>query len=288
MVLPAQPRASEGPELRELLLGSEGRFAVITDAALRVRPRPEARSARAWRCASFLDGADALRRMLQAEIAPPLVRLSDEVESAMLGVSGGALLLTGVEGAAHDVPRLEERIASTIAAGAASLDRTVAERWFDTRFDAPYLRDALLERDVLADSLETAALWSDLATVYERVRAALAGALDPNGRALVLCHISHAYAIGASLYFTFLAPGGHDAEARWRSAKRAALDAIVGNGGVVSHHHGIGRDHREWLAKRYGSSAARAIDAVASAFDPNGVLAGNRPARVRTMLEASR
>ena len=140
---------------------------------------------------------------------------------------------------------------------------------------------------MIVDSLETAALWSDIADLYANVRGAIARAVDPSGRAIVFCHISHAYATGASLYFTFLAPGGDDALARWSATKRAALDAIVANRGVVSHHHGVGRDHREWLTKRYGS-ATRIVDAIAAAFDPGRMLAANRSGPVRTTPAAAR
>jgi alkyldihydroxyacetonephosphate synthase len=205
----------------------------------------------------------------------------------MLGLATGALLLVGAEGTAREVASLTERVASTIGGDASALDTFQAERWYQTRFDAPYLRDAMLEHGVIADSLETAALWSELPALYAATRSAIARALYPSGRAIVLCHISHAYATGASLYFTFLAPGGDDALARWSAAKRGALDAIVANGGVVSHHHGVGRDHREWLAKRYGS-ATRIVDAIAAAFDPGRMLAANRAGPVRTTPAASR
>ena len=287
IVLPAQPAASEGIDLRELLLGSEGRCAVITEATLRVRPRPEEQRVAAWRCASFAEGAEVIRALLQEGVAPELVRLSDDVESAMLGVPSGALLLIGAEGTANDVASMAERVSAVIGTRASPLDAPLAARWYETRFDAPFLRDALIERDVIADSLETAALWSDLMELYVKTRGAIARALDPGGRTIVLCHVSHAYATGASLYFTFLAPGGDDALARWTAAKRAALDTIVANGGVVSHHHGVGRDHREWLAKRYGN-ATRIVDAIAAAFDPTRMLAANRAGPVRTMPAAAR
>jgi alkyldihydroxyacetonephosphate synthase len=287
IALPAQPSASEGIEMRELLLGSEGRCAVITEASLRVRPRPEEQRFSAWFCGTFGEGAEVIRALLQAGIAPQLLRLSDEFESAMLGLPSGALLLVGAEGTAREVASLTERVASTIGGNASALDTFQAERWYQTRFDAPYLRDAMLERDIIADSLETAALWSELPALYAATRSAIARALGPSGRAIVLCHISHAYATGASLYFTFLAPGGDDALVRWSAAKRAALDAIVASGGVVSHHHGVGRDHREWLAKRYGN-ATRIVDAIAAAFDPGRMLAANRAGPVRTTPAASR
>jgi len=285
--LPAQPPASEGIDLRDLLIGSEGRCAIITEATLRVRPMPEERKATAWRCGSFFEGVELVRTLLQQGVAPDLVRLSDEVESALLGLPGGALLILGAEGAKEPVAHVTDHVAHIVGAKAVALDAGIATRWYETRFDAPYVRDALLERDVIADSLETAALWSALPDVYARTRLAIARGLDPRGRTIVLCHLSHAYETGASLYFTFLAPGGEDSVVRWSAAKRAALDAIVESGGVVSHHHGVGRDHREWLSKRYGS-ATRVVDAVAAAFDPNKVLAANRAGPVRTTPAAAR
>src|SRR6185436_5206684 len=116
-----------------------------------------------------------------------------EAETTMLAGTAGALLIAGVEGTATDVARRRDRIAA-VGAGARPLGPQPAERWHETRYDAPYLRDALLERGVLADSLETATLWSNVETVHRAVRDALRAALDPAGRALVLCHLSHAYA----------------------------------------------------------------------------------------------
>jgi alkyldihydroxyacetonephosphate synthase len=275
IVIPPMPPSSEGPDLRELVLGSEGRFGVITDVSLRVRPLPEAADRNAWLFGSFAEGLAAVRAALQDGAAPHLVRLSDEAETTLLANTSGALLITGLEGTTADVARDRAGLAA-IGAGARALGPEPAARWYETRYDAPYLRDALLERGVLADSLETATLWSNAETVHRAVRDALRAALDPAGRALVLCHVSHAYATGASLYFTFVAPGGGDALERWWSAKRAALDAMLATGAVVSHHHGIGRDHREWQARRLGPTAVSAIDAVAGVLDPGRVLAANR------------
>lgn len=276
IVLPAMPPSAEGPDLLQLLVGSEGRYGVITDVALRVRPAPERIAGLAWLFPSFEDGAFAVRSLMQDGPAPALVRLSDAAETRMLARVDGALLLVAASGRARDVEATLALVSSGIGTRAKALGAAPYERWHATRYDAPYLRDALLERDVLADSLETATTWASLAAVRAAVGDALARALDPQERALVLCHLSHAYPVGASLYFTFVAPGGDDAVERWWAAKRAALDAMVANGATVSHHHGIGRDHREWQARRLGGTGMRAIDAVAAALDPDRVLAANR------------
>ena len=276
IVIPAMPPSAEGPDLLQMVVGSEGRYGVITDVALRVRAAPERTAGAAWLLSSFEEGAFAVRSLMQVGPVPALVRLSDPFETRMLARTDGALLLVAASGTAAEVALTLDGAGRTIGARGKALGSAPYDRWYATRYDAPYLRDALLERGTIADSLETSTLWTNLGTVQGAVREALSKALDPQGRALVLCHLSHAYATGASLYFTFVAPGGDDAVDRWWAAKRAALDAMLANGATASHHHGIGRDHREWQARRLGETGMRAVDAVAEALDPDRVLAGNR------------
>jgi alkyldihydroxyacetonephosphate synthase len=276
VVLPPMPPSAEGPDLLQMIVGSEGRYGVITEASLRVRPIAERTAGASWLFASFEEGAAAVRSLLQLGPAPMLVRLSDADETRVLARTEGALLLVGASGTEAEVSATLAVAASAIGARAKQLGASAYDRWYETRYDAPYLRDALLERGMIADSLETSMLWTDLITVHAAVRDALARALDPAGRALIVSHLSHAYATGASLYFTFVAPGGDDSIERWWAAKRAALDAMLANRATVSHHHGIGRDHREWQARRLGETGMRAIDAVAQALDPDRVLAANR------------
>jgi len=272
----AAPPSAEGPDLLQLIVGSEGRYAVITDVSLRVRPAPERTAGAGWMLASFADGVDVVRGLMRDGRVPDVVRLSDETETRTLARADGALLLCGVMGTSADVDASLARVGEGIGRRAKSLGPAPYARWDEARYDAPYLRDALIERGYIADSLETSTLWSNVVTVHRAVRDALARALDPHGRALVLCHLSHAYREGASLYFTFVAPGGDDAVERWWAAKRAALDTMVSSGATVSHHHGIGRDHRDWQARRLGETGMGAIDAVAAALDPDRVLAANR------------
>ena len=275
IIVPARTPSAEGPDVEQLLIGSEGRYGVITDVTLRLSALTRAHDGGGWLMRSFGDGLRTVRILLQNGPVPHLVRLSDERETSLLTGGSGALLLLAAQGA--------DGLATTLAAfgnvvgeSGKSLGSDPYWAWHRSRFDAPYLRDALVERGMIADSLETSALWSDIDTVYRAVRDALTRALDPQGRALVLCHLSHAYSTGASLYFTFVAPGGEDSVERWWAAKHAALDAMIANGATVSHHHGIGRDHREWQARRVGETGMRALDSVAQALDPDRVLAANR------------
>jgi alkyldihydroxyacetonephosphate synthase len=276
IVIPAMPPSAEGPDLLQAIVGSEGRYGVITEASLRVRPAAERTAGAAWLFPSFAEGALVVRSLLQVGPAPALVRLSDEAETRALARTDGALLLVGASGAAADVSATLEAVGRAIGARGKAIGVAAYERWYATRYDAPYLRDALLERGMIADSLETSTLWTDLSAVHVAVRDALGRALDADGRAVVLCHLSHAYPTGASLYFTFIGPGGEDRVERWWAAKRAALDVMLANGATVSHHHGIGRDHRQWQARRLGETGMRAIDAVARELDPDRVLAANR------------
>jgi alkyldihydroxyacetonephosphate synthase len=275
VVIPAMPPSAEGPGLLQAIVGSEGHYGVITEASLRVRPAERTAGA-AWLFPSFADGASVVRSLLQAGPAPALVRLSDEDETRALARTSGALLLVGASGPAAEVSATLEAVGRAIGPRGKAIGVAAYDRWYATRYDAPYLRDALLERGMIADSLETSTLWTQLSTVHNAVRAALGRALDPSGRAFVVCHLSHAYPTGASLYFTFVAPGGEDRVQRWWTAKRAALDAMLANGATVSHHHGIGRDHRDWQARRLGETGMAAIDAVARELDPDRVLAANR------------
>jgi alkyldihydroxyacetonephosphate synthase len=152
------------------------------------------------------------------------------------------------------------RQADAMAAG-----RGPGEAWAATRFAGPHLRDDLLDRGVLVETLETATSWSNLERVYEAVRGALAGTLCS-------CHVSHLYPTGASLYFTALARQDADPAAQWRTLKAAATDAIVAAGGTITHHHAVGRDHAPWLPAEAGDLGVELLRAVKERCDPAGVM----------------
>ena len=286
MRLGRAPRSAAGPDLRQLVLGSEGAFGVITSVTVRVRPLPQVRAYEGWRFGSFEQGAAALRALAQDGPLPTVLRLSDETET-MVGLarpedigaaggarSGGCLVVTGYEGAAGEAAdrRAGARVALR-AAGGELLGEEPGAAWAEGRYRAPYLRDALLDAGAFAETLETAGFWPALPRLYEAVRGALTETLTAAGTPpLIMCHISHVYETGASLYFTVVGARGDDPLGAWERAKRAASDAILECGGTITHHHGVGTDHRPWYAREIGPLGVAALRAVKSTLDPAGIL----------------
>jgi alkyldihydroxyacetonephosphate synthase len=290
------PASAAGPDLRELVVGSEGVLGVICDATLRVRPVPEVRRYEGWSFRSFAEGRDAFRVMEQADAAPDVARLSDEEETRlalafassgggaaqkarsayvrMRGHEGGCLAIAGFEGGEEDVERRRLRAGALLRAGGGlRLGRRPGEAWLRGRYAGPYLRDELLDRGLLIDTLETAVCWSGLEALYEAVREALRRSLTDAGTPpLVMCHVSHLYRSGASLYFTFLARQSDAPLEQWRAAKSAASEAIVANGGTITHHHAVGRDHIEWMRAEVGEMGLDLIRAAKERLDPAGIM----------------
>jgi alkyldihydroxyacetonephosphate synthase len=281
LVLGSAPANAAGPDLRQLVLGSEGAFGVITSVTVRVRPKPSVLAYDGWRFDSFTEGAAALRDLAQAGIAPTVLRLSDENETAVNlanpdqvgGKSGGGvLMIAGYEGDRAGVDASRSAVTARLESlGGTRLGAEAGRQWADGRFQGPYLRDSLLDVGVLVETLETATFWSNLPRLYADVSAALNEALDGDSP-LVLCHISHVYATGASLYFTVAARERDDVLAQWDTAKQAASDAIVAAGATISHHHAVGRDHLPWLAKEIGPVGVEVLRAVKERLDPHGVM----------------
>lgn len=275
------PASAAGPDLRQLFLGSEGALGVITEVTVRVHPKPQEVESEAWSFPDFRTGIRALRLLAQEGTLPTVARLSDEAETVVnlatahdVGSeerSGGCLMITRYEGAR---PATRERAAELLAdSGGTSLGAEPAEKWHQGRFHGPYLRDALLDVNTVVETLETASSWSRLVATCDAVREALTESLQAQGTPpLVMCHISHVYPTGASLYFTVACERGEDPVAQWQQAKRAASDAIGRSGATITHHHAVGVDHREWLTDEIGELGVAALRAVKSAVDPSGVL----------------
>jgi alkyldihydroxyacetonephosphate synthase len=274
------PASAAGPDLRQLFLGSEGAFGVITAVTVRVRRLPEKKVYEGWRWPSFDAGTGAMRTLAQADLLPTVLRLSDESETALnladpdsIGgsTSSGCLMIAGFEGTPAAVEARRVAVSAVLEGlGGEPAGEEPGARWVAGRFDAPYLRDSMLDAGVLVETLETAAYWSGLRRTYDAVSAALDEALGKP--ALVLCHVSHVYETGASLYFTVAAPEGDDPLGRWADAKTAAMDAIVDSGATITHHHAVGTDHRPWLVDEVGAVGVEVIRAVKAAVDPEGIL----------------
>ncbi|AUY49152.1 FAD-binding oxidoreductase [Streptomyces sp. CB01881] len=274
------PASAAGPDLRELFLGSEGTLGVITAVRVRVHAAPAVKAYEAWSFPDFATGATALRAVEQQGTGPTVIRLSDEAETmvnlAMTEKIGGEPAVTGClavtvfEGTADQVATRHQLTRDVLlAAGGTSLGEAPARAWEHGRFNAPYLRDSLLAAGALCETLETATDWRRLADLRFAVTSALTSALPG---ALVLCHISHVYPTGASLYFTVVAALGEDPLTQWAAAKRAAGDAIVAGGGTITHHHAVGADHRPWMADEIGELGVRILRAVKAELDPAGIL----------------
>ena len=278
------PASAAGPDLRELFCGSEGVFGIITRVRVRVHPVPESVRYEAWSFPDFATGAAALRTVVQTGTGPTVLRLSDEVETGVnlatthsigeQSITGGCLAITVFEGTvAHAESRHAETRAVLVAGGGTSLGEGPAKAWEAGRFDAPYLRDSLLSAGALCETLETATTWSNIPTLKAAVTESLTAALQASGTsALVMCHISHVYPTGASLYFTVVAAQRGDVQQQWADAKAAASEAILVHGGTITHHHAVGADHRPWMAAEIGELGVRVLRAVKQAVDPAGIL----------------
>ncbi|WP_320669871.1 FAD-binding oxidoreductase [Patulibacter defluvii] len=277
------PKSAAGPDLRQLVLGSEGAFGVITQVTVAVQPLPEERVYDGWRFPSFAEGTAALRRLTQDGPRPTVLRLSDEVETALNlarpdaiasgDAPGGVLAIVGFEGTAAVVAERRAAATAVLRELGGEPDAEAGPAWEHGRYKGPYLRDALLDAGALVETLETTTFWSNLPALYAAVGDALRDALTGQGTPpVVLTHVSHVYPTGASLYFTVACAQIDDPLAQWQRAKRAANDAIVAAGGSISHHHGVGVDHREHLAEEIGPLGVALLRAAKDAVDPQGIL----------------
>jgi alkyldihydroxyacetonephosphate synthase len=294
--LPAVPATAAGPSLRQLLVGSEGTLGVISELALRVRPAPLERSYEGVFFESFDAGLQTLQTLVREHATPDVARLSDEQETRMslalagsggakgllgrlyLGVRGyrhGCLAILGFEGGREEVAARRARALKLVRrCGGLAVGRSPGEAWLRSRFSAPYLRDELLTHGVMVETLETATQWSNLRRLHGEVGRAIGDALGARGTpGLVMCHVSHLYETGASLYFTFIArQQQEDPIGQWAAVKEVASRAIVAAGATITHHHAVGRDHTPWMLEEVGEGGLAALGAVKAELDPTGIM----------------
>jgi alkyldihydroxyacetonephosphate synthase len=290
------PHTAAGPALRELVVGSEGTFGVIPDVTVRVRPAPRQKRYEAWMAESFEAGAEIVRALAQGPGLPDVIRVSDEEEtevslalSGPRGVAGslfggyldlrrrrgGCLVVVGLEGGEESVARRRAlSVRELRRGGAVYLGRSAGRSWEHGRYQGPYLRDTLMEMGAIVETLETSHAWSRLGELHAAVGTAIREALAAQGTpGLVFCHLSHAYADGASLYFTYIARAreGEEVE-QWRQVKRAASEAIVAAGATITHHHAVGRDHAPYMEAEVGETGLDVLRAVKDQLDPTGIM----------------
>ncbi len=296
--LPAFPASAAGPDLREAVLGSEGRFGILTEAVVRVTSLPRAEEFHALFFPDFDQGSEAARRMLWAGIPLSMLRLStaQETETTLalaghafligvleryLSARGAAkrkcMLLFGVSGGEEIVKTArKEALAIASDCGGVPAGKTFGREWNRNRFRTPYLRNALWQAGYAADTLETAVSWTSIPDMIREIEQALNEGLSGSGESvLFFTHLSHLYPWGSSLYTTYLFRLAEDPEEnldRWRRLKDGASRAIVTRGGTISHQHGVGTDHAPYLPAEKGPLGMAVIGDLCRRFDPSGIM----------------
>lgn len=296
------PGSGAGPSPDRMLVGSEGALGVITEAWVRIQPRPIHRASAAARFERFLDGAECVRALSQSGLHPSNCRLIDAEEArfTLAGDGSRALLVLGFESHDHPVGHLMERAAAICAehGGEVSHSKATASparartretgvregdhapapdeagAWRQAFLGAPYVRDVLVAMGVLSETFETAITWERFGAFHERVIGAAEQALrELAGEGRVTCRFTHVYPDGPAPYYTVLASAirGEEVE-QWQAIKRAVSDVLIAEGGTITHHHAIGRDHRPWYDRQRPDAFAASLRAVKGALDPAAIM----------------
>src|SRR5271166_994581 len=296
------PKSSNGIDVNHLCIGSEGTLGVITEATMRVHPRPESRQVRGYLFPEFESGIEAMFECVRQECMPAMVRLNDPDKTALslafrppasgfskiagslfktyLRVKGFAqpracLMLTAFEGSPRGVSRrLQQAEAIYQKCGAVGLGAGVGKSFEATKYDFPHIRDFLLDRNVTTDVSETATVWSNIARLYQDTSAVLRTEISKSGvRPFAGCHISHTYPCGASLYFTFgfRQQPGHEME-QYLHVKHAVQQSFIDHGATLSHHHAVGTEPLPWLAADISPVGVQAVAAIKQGLDPANIM----------------
>ncbi|HUS43554.1 MAG TPA: FAD-binding oxidoreductase [Ilumatobacteraceae bacterium] len=265
------PAAAAGPDLTQLLVGSEGTLAVITRVWLRTHPVPTHERRAAYAFGSFADGIEACRHVLQAGATPAVLRLYDAVESQRgQGGDGTQCMLLVLDEGHVDLVDATMSIVdrAALARNAQPMPESLVDAWMGHRNDTSALQ-GLTRKGFVVDTMEIAAPWSRLDTLFGDVRAALLAV--PHARAAT-CHLSHSYPDGACLYFTFAAtPPAGEVESTYVAMWDAGQRAVLAGGGNLSHHHGVGLNRGRFMAEALGT-AHGVLAAIKSTLDPNGIM----------------
>jgi alkyldihydroxyacetonephosphate synthase len=289
------PASGAGPDPNRFLLGSEGAFGVITEAWVRVQPRPPYRSRATVRFDDYWDGVAATRDIVQARLSPANCRLLDANEAMLneLAFDGSNLLVLGFESVDHPV---EDEMARALELarehggecpdgpthrdlregtnGSEDRDESTEGKWRNAFFEGPYRYNALVSMGVLVDTFETAVTWDQFPALHEALQERVGVAMDREcGTGFLSCRFTHVYEDGPAPYYTLLAPAevGRELE-QWREVKRAASDTLDEFGATTTHHHAVGRVHREHYHREVPDGYLDALRSMKRTLDPAGVM----------------
>jgi alkyldihydroxyacetonephosphate synthase len=299
LVVGGLPASSAGPDLREAVLGSEGRLGLLTEVTLRVRPRAAHEAFHAIFFAGWDAGLGAVRALAQASVSLSMLRYANAVETetqlalveghdrALAGLrrylgwrgvgAGACMLLAGVTGSEREARQARGALGEIVrGARGVAVGLGVGRGWAKNRFHGPYLRNSLWDAGIAVETMETCVPWHGATAMVNGIESAGRATLAAEGeRVHVFTHLSHVYRQGCSVYSTFVyrLAGDPDADlARWRRLKTAVSQAIVGGGGTISHQHGVGVDHAPYLAAEKGELGMALIRAAARELDPDAMM----------------
>jgi alkyldihydroxyacetonephosphate synthase len=299
MSLPSFPASAAGPDLRELFLGSEGRLGFLTEATVRVSETPERDDFFAVFFPSWLQGLRFVRQLAVSALPISMIRLSNPLETEInlvlaghetvmgglvryLGLRGieeksACMCIIGLIGNKNKVKEARSELKSLLRGGKAVwIGRVFGNAWKKNRFKAPYLRNSLWDLGYAVDTVETAVNWNRVDTTMLAMEQAISSSMsNMDEKALVFSHLSHVYPTGSSIYTTYLFRVGDSPEktlALWREAKGAVSRAIVAGGGTISHQHGVGTDHADFLTAEKGQLGLELLLAVSRQLDPQNIL----------------
>ncbi len=298
LAIPTIPASSAGPDIREMILGSEGRMGIITEVKVRVTQLPEHESFHVAFFPDWESARTACRKLVQQRTQLSMLRLSNPLETeTQLALAGHPTLIGFLErflafrGAGPGKCMMTFGLTGTRQQCKAALVQAKAickeysgvytgtrmgEKWAEKRFTMPYLREALWQLGYAVDTLETATDWSNVDTLMSLIESNLReGLSDDQERTHVFTHLSHFYGQGCSIYTTYVYRVGADYDQtlqRWHKLKHSTSELIVHNGGTISHQHGVGKDHAPYLPAEKGELGMEAIRTLCQQFDPDTLL----------------
>jgi alkyldihydroxyacetonephosphate synthase len=284
------PGSGAGPQPERLVCGSEGVLGIVTQAWMRLQDRPTFRANLSAEFVRFEDAVEACRAVSQSGLNPANCRLLNPEEALYNGAGDGSrtLLLIAFESADHPLETWIGRSAELCrdhrgevpdpppgGSGEAGAREGSAGAWRDAFIKMPYRRDALAGMGVLSETFETACTWDRFERFHATVTRATRGAMDAVGarRGWISMRFTHVYPDGPAPYYSVTGPAtrGEEIE-QWQAIKDAASEAIMREGGTITHHHAVGRDHSRWYREEAPALFLETLRAAKSTLDPAGVL----------------